>query len=90
MHEVWWCALGVGGLLGASWKLLDGFLGVLEAKLELNIVMDGSRLLGGPSGRLLGVIFAFSGSHFGVILEGFYAIVCTAIRTCKINNLLAS
>ena len=59
------------GLFGAFWRLWGGFLGVQEAKLEQNFVMDGFRFPGGPSWKRLGVVFWVFGGHFGLNFEAF-------------------
>jgi hypothetical protein len=52
-------------------EVLGRFLGILEAKLEKNIVMDGFRFSGGPSWRRLGVVFRVFGGRFGLDFEAF-------------------
>ena len=61
----------LGGLLGCILEVLGRFLGILEAKLEKNIVMDGFRFSGGPSWRRLGVVFRVFGGRFGLDFEAF-------------------
>ena len=61
----------LGGLLGAFWRLLAGFLRVLEIKLASNIVMDSFRCPGEPSWRCLGVVFVVFGGSFGLNFEAF-------------------
>ena len=61
----------LGGLLGCILEVLGKFLGILEAKLEKNIVMDGFRFSGGPSWRRLGVVFRIFGGRFGLDFEAF-------------------
>ena len=67
-----------GGLLEASWEPLGGLLGplggllgLLEADLKLNIVLEGLSFLGGPSWSCLGVVLCVSGGHFGINFECF-------------------
>ena len=47
------------GPLGGSWVRLGSLLGVLDAKLELDIVLYGFHFPGGPSWRHLGVDLGF-------------------------------
>ena len=61
----------LGGLLGFILEVLGRFLGILEAKLEENIVLGGFRFSGGPSWRRLRVVFRVLGDRFGLDFEAF-------------------
>ena len=86
----------LGGLLGASWRLLGGLLqapwgpsGGSGGRFYVNhhfetFEISGRAVLKPSWGRFL----VFLG-HFGVILEVFLITIATANSTCKIDVLLA-